>query len=84
MRYRFLKVGHARTGHRGPWPKFFYRFTGGGHLAWRDKLLPLTQKANLMAALTADSLVWAKVRGYPWWPGRVNFSISGADSITVM
>lgn len=26
--YRFLKVGHATTSHRGPWPKFFYRFTG--------------------------------------------------------
>ncbi len=21
--------------------------------------------------LEAESLVWAKVRGYPWWPGRI-------------
>jgi len=22
-----------------------------------------------------DEIVWAKVRGFPWWPGKVNIKV---------
>ncbi len=33
--------------------------------------LPAAVEGDAASLTRADNVVWAKLRGYPWWPGRV-------------
>jgi hypothetical protein len=37
------------------------------------------QAANPAELLKSGNIIWAKLRGYPWWPGRVFVPHSSFD-----